>query len=144
MDHALDLTAALAYSRYATAALDARPDEREMLHATVKSPFDWHEAQQSIAACVAKGDAKALSDALRKLRRRALIHAMARDLTGRAGLAEVCAGMTKLAEIGLSSAIALHHSALAADFGEPRDAAGEAQQLVIVGMGKLGGGELNV
>jgi glutamate-ammonia-ligase adenylyltransferase len=144
MDNALDLAAALAYSRYATVTLDARPNERELLYATVGSPFDWHEARETVAACVAKGDAKALSDTLRKLRRRVFIHAMARDLTGRARLDEVCAAMTTLAEVALSSATALHHPALAADFGEPRDEAGDAQELVIVGMGKLGGGELNV
>ena len=72
------------------------------------------------------------------------VRAMARDLTGRAGLAEVCADMSTLAEVALASAVALHHPALAADFGEPRDEGGEAQALVIVGMGKLGGGELNV
>jgi len=144
MDNALDLTAALAYSRYATVALAARPDERELLDATIDSPFDWQIAREAIAGQVAKGDAKTLSDALRKLRRRAFIHAMARDLTGRAKLAEVCAAMTALAEMALAAAIALHHPALAADFGEPRDEAGEAQRLTIVGMGKLGGGELNV
>ena len=144
MDNALDLTAALAYSRYATVALGPRPDEREILHATIDSPFDWHEARETAATCVANGDARALSDALRKLRRRVLIHAMARDLTGRGSLAEICAAMTTLAELALTSAVALHHPALSADFGEPRDEAGGAQELVIVGMGKLGGGELNV
>jgi glutamate-ammonia-ligase adenylyltransferase len=52
--------------------------------------------------------------------------------------------MSRLAEVALASAVALHHPALAADFGEPRDEAGMAQKLVIVGMGKLGGAELNV
>jgi len=144
MHNALDLSAALAYSRYATVALAARPDERAILDATIDSPFDWGQAQEVIAAHVANGDGKALSDALRKLRRRVFVHAMARDLTGRATLAEVCAAMTTLAEVALSAAIALHDPALAADFGEPRDEAGVLQQLTIVGMGKLGGGELNV
>ena len=144
MENPLDLTAALAYSRYATVALGARPDEREMLDATVDAPFDWGAAREALAGRVTAGDAKALSEALRRLRRRVFIHAMARDLTGRAMLAEVCADMSTLAEVALSSAVALHHPALAADFGEPRDEGGVAQQLVIVGMGKLGGGELNV
>ncbi len=144
MDNVLDLTAALSYSRYASMALAARPDEGELLRATADSPFPWPAAKETLAAHVSAGDAKALSDALRRLRRRVFIHAMVRDLTGRAGLAQVCEDMSTLAEVSLASAIALHHPALVSDFGEPRDEAGVAQKLVIVGMGKLGGGELNV
>ena len=144
MEDALDFTAALTYSRYATAALEARPSERDAIGVTVDAPFDWRAAQEALAARGAADEPRALSDALRKLRRSVFIHTMVRDLTGRAGLAEVCTDMTKLAEVSLSSAVALHHATLAADFGEPRDEDGVAQRLVIVGMGKLGGGELNV
>jgi glutamate-ammonia-ligase adenylyltransferase len=144
MEKSLDITAALAYSRYATVVLAAQPNERDVLRAMVDSPFDWPAAQQALAVHVNAGAPKALADALRRLRRRVFIHAMVRDLTGRAALSEVCADMTTLAELALSSAVALHHPALTADFGEPRDEAGVAQELVIVGMGKLGGGELNV
>jgi glutamate-ammonia-ligase adenylyltransferase len=144
MENALDLTTALAYSRYATMALEARPEERDLLRATIGSPFDWPVAQQALALHVEEGEPKSLSDALRKLRRRVYVHAMVRDLTGRADLAEVCSAMTLLAEVALAAAVALHHPALAADSGEPRDESGAAQKLVIVGMGKLGGGELNV
>ncbi len=74
-----------------------------------------------------------------------MLHTLARDLTGRADLAEVCANMTELAETALSARPSpLHHAALAALHGEPRDEHGIAQQLVVIGMGKLGGGELNV
>ncbi len=82
--------------------------------------------------------------ALRVLRRRVLIQTLTRDLTGRAGLTEVCANMTALAEAALRSAVTLHHHALAAEHGEPRDDRGAVQELVVIGMGKLGGGELNV
>ena len=49
---------------------------------------------------------------------------MARDLSGRAGLDEVCGAMTDLAEVAVSKAL--------------------DEDLVVVGMGKLGGRELNV
>ena len=52
--------------------------------------------------------------------------------------------MTMLAETATRAATSLHHAALAVVHGEPRDEHGSAQQLVVVGMGKLGGGELNV
>ncbi len=74
-----------------------------------------------------------------------MVHTIARDLTRRADLAEVCAGVTTLAEMAIDAAVRLHHRALAADFGEPIGAESSAPQaLVVVGMGKLGGAELNV
>ena len=144
MLNAPDLEAALAFSRYATMALAARPHERDDLLATVDAPFDWATAQAALAATVEAGDPRALPDELRRLRRRVFLHTLVRDLTARAELSEVCANMTMLAETALRSATLLNHRALAADFGEPRDENAEAQELVIVGMGKLGGRELNV
>ncbi|MEO8303811.1 MAG: bifunctional [glutamate--ammonia ligase]-adenylyl-L-tyrosine phosphorylase/[glutamate--ammonia-ligase] adenylyltransferase [Betaproteobacteria bacterium] len=139
-----DLSSALAYSRYATNALDVRPEERAELDATLEAPFAWEGASAAIDACVAAGEPSALAAALRVLRRRVFVQTMARDLTGRADLAEVCANMTMLAETALRSAVRLHHRILAGKHGEPRGEDAHAQQLVILGMGKLGGGELNV
>lgn len=139
-----DLSAALAYSRYATGALDVRPEERAELDATLDAPFAWERAHGMIDALVAAGEPSALGAALRVLRRRVFVQTMARDLTGRANLAEVCANMTRLAETALRAALRLHHRILADKHGEPRGEGGDAQELVILGMGKLGGGELNV
>ncbi len=52
--------------------------------------------------------------------------------------------MTRLAEVCIGAAVSLHHRALALAHGEPRDRDGAGQELVVIGMGKLGGGELNV
>ncbi len=144
MPNGIDLGAALDYSRYAAAALDARPDEREELVATLELPFAWARAEAALAKAVDTGDPAALAAQLRRLRRRMFVHTLVRDLTGRADLSEVCTNMTELAETALRAAVTLHHRALATEHGEPRDEGGEAQELVIVGMGKLGGGELNV
>src|SRR6266508_3992894 len=140
----MDLPAALAFSRYATAALAAHPDEREWLDATIGAPLAWDAQAADIESRVASGDVAALGRALRALRRRAMVHTIARDLTRRAELGEVVGGMTKLAEIALDAAVRLHHAALATVHGTPAGAQGEALALVAIGMGKLGGGELNV
>ena len=140
----MNLAAALAYSRYAAAMLAAFPDAADELATTLHAPFAWAGVEADLAARVANGDATALDAALRALRRRVLLHTMARDLTGLAHLPEVCAAMTRLAEIALRSALALHHGALAAAHGEPLGGDGARQELVVIGMGKLGGGELNV
>jgi [glutamine synthetase] adenylyltransferase / [glutamine synthetase]-adenylyl-L-tyrosine phosphorylase len=79
-------------------------------------------------------DEAAFKARLRRLRQRVLLRVMARDLSGRAGLPEVCAAMSDLAELEISSALS---------WTEPR-ADIPANHLVVVGMGKLGGRELNV
>ena len=105
MTNALELPDALAYSRYATAALDLRPDERAELAATLDAPFRWAPAEAAIAAASDAGDPAALAATLRTLRRRVFVQTLARDLTGRADLAEVCANMTTLAEVALRAAV---------------------------------------
>ncbi|HYR00270.1 MAG TPA: bifunctional [glutamate--ammonia ligase]-adenylyl-L-tyrosine phosphorylase/[glutamate--ammonia-ligase] adenylyltransferase [Casimicrobiaceae bacterium] len=137
-----DLTAALAYSRFATQSLAAHPEDADWLAAHVEAPADVSGVE--LADAVAAADGERLASALRTLRRRTLLVTLARDLAGRGDLDEVCAAMTALAEAALGAAVATHHAALATIHGEPRDEAGLAQRLVVIGMGKLGGGELNV
>ncbi len=141
---ARDLDRALSYSRYAAAALAAHPSERDLLLQRLDTPYPWPEAQSELDATVAAGDPEALATALRTLRRRVFVHTLVRDLAGRAALAEVCTAMTALAEISLAAAVSLHHGLLAAQHGEPRGERDDRQELVVIGMGKLGGGELNV
>ena len=80
---------------------------------------------------------------LRRLRERVFARVMTRDLNGLADLAEVTRTLTELAEVSVRSALDFHHRDLAGMHGEPLDSAGRPQQLIVVGMGKLGGGELN-
>ena len=141
----MDLDRALAFSRYAQRTLAARPALADWLAAHVEAPFDWGPAQRDIAAAADGGDAAALARTLREWRAALMVHTIARDLTRRADLAEVCSGVTTLADVAIAAAARLHHRALAADFGEPVGAESAAPQpLVVVGMGKLGGAELNV
>jgi glutamate-ammonia-ligase adenylyltransferase len=106
-------------SRFAQRVLDARPE----LAAELAEPQPFTRAEM-LNALEGLGD-DALGAALRRLRNRVLLRVMARDLSGRAGLEEVCGTMTDLAEIAVSAAL-------------------NEQNLIVVGMGKLGGRELNV
>jgi [glutamine synthetase] adenylyltransferase / [glutamine synthetase]-adenylyl-L-tyrosine phosphorylase len=80
---------------------------------------------------------------LRRWRRRELTRIAWRDLAGWADLAETLADLTAFADAAISAALAYARRALTARYGEPRSPGGEIQPLVIVGMGKLGGRELN-
>ena len=141
----MELDRALAWSRYAQRAIAASPALGREIAAVIDAPFDWAAAQRALDAIVASGDTEALADGLRRLRRRAFIHTLCRDLTGRAELAEVLHAITTLAETALAAAVTLHARELAAAWGDPIGAeSGTPQQLIVIGMGKLGGSELNV
>ncbi|HEX7972707.1 MAG TPA: bifunctional [glutamate--ammonia ligase]-adenylyl-L-tyrosine phosphorylase/[glutamate--ammonia-ligase] adenylyltransferase, partial [Thiobacillus sp.] len=116
---------------------------RTELTAPLDAPFSRVAMRTFLAEppCV---DEAALHQRVRQLRQRVWLTTTARDLAGSADLAEVMATWSALAEVCLAAALDFHHAALAARHGEPRDARGHAQKMVVVGMGKLGGGELNV
>ena len=105
--------------------------------------YDLTEMQQFLAAQKI-ADEVSLKKALRKLRQSVLARMITRDLNGLADLAEVMQTTTQLAEIAIQSAVSYHTIWLEALFGVPLGADGKAQTLIVVGMGKLGGGELNV
>jgi len=87
---------------------------------------------------------EALYRALRQLRRQTMATLIVRDLAGWASLTEVTQAMTQMAEVTVHAALNWITGTLADTAGTPRNAHGEPQHLIVVGMGKLGGAELNV
>ena len=129
----------LAGSRYAARLLAARPAlAAEVEQATQRS---WTAAamREFLAGRDLAADA-ALAAALRELRARVLLRVAARDLAGFAPLVEVVGTMSDLAEVALEAAHRHHRARLDADHGSPAG----GSDLLIIGMGKLGGRDLNV
>ncbi|MEY4453781.1 MAG: Glutamate-ammonia-ligase adenylyltransferase [Pseudomonadota bacterium] len=89
-------------------------------------------------------DEASLNQSLRKLRQYVIANIILRDLNKLADLDEVLVSVTTLAEITLIQAHQFHFNSLKNIHGSPIGLNGEEQQLSIVGMGKLGGEELNV
>ena len=85
-----------------------------------------------------------LDDGLRAFRNQEMLRIIWRDLNGLAPLGEVFTDLTQLAEICLQQALETHHQALSEKYGAPLDAAGKPLEPVVIGLGKLGGGELNL
>ena len=81
---------------------------------------------------------------IRRIRQHLMAHMIVRDLNGLADLDEVLETTTALAEAAISAAADFYHAELVKIYGTPRDVQGQPQQLIVVGMGKLGGCELNV
>ena len=132
----------LPQSRFLTRLLASRPAIGEELHESLHQPFAAPAMRDALAHDAA--DETTLRAGLRRLRARVLARVVARDLAGLADLAEVTETMSALADAAVAHAAQVLADALAARHGTPRAAAGEAQDLIVIGMGKLGGRELNV
>ncbi len=129
-------------SRYLARLLAAKP----ALAAEVEASL----AQAVTAAELATWlDAQPVSEAnlkplLRQLKQRAYARIAARDLGGLAPLGEVTECMTLIAELAVGKALDVLGRGLQERYGLPRSADGRTQELIVIGMGKLGGRELNV
>jgi glutamate-ammonia-ligase adenylyltransferase len=110
--------------------------------AAIEQPFDAGAMRARLDAQPA-ADEEALKRTLRRLRQEVMLRLLMRDLSGRAPLAEVVASMSDLAELSLGYALEHLRVWLEAQHGTPM-ANGVRQELIVVGMGKLGGRELNV
>lgn len=144
------LAPALAWSGHLRRRLDAHPDLAAWLADAVQAPVTPARLAQWQSE-LAGPDAPATLPVdtcrmvLRKLRERVFSALIVRDLAGQADLEEVVGAMTALADIAVAAAYRSVAADLAAVHGVPRDpATGKPQEMLIVGMGKLGGCELNV
>ncbi|HEV2229114.1 MAG TPA: bifunctional [glutamate--ammonia ligase]-adenylyl-L-tyrosine phosphorylase/[glutamate--ammonia-ligase] adenylyltransferase [Steroidobacteraceae bacterium] len=93
-----------------------------------------------LAAATPEGEAQS---ALRRWRRRELVRIAWRDLAGWADLDETLADLSAFADAAIRTALTYARHGLVERYGEPRSASAEVQPLVVIGMGKLGGRELN-
>ena len=86
-----------------------------------------------------------LPRAMRRLRNLLVCGLIRRDLEGQADLAEVVEAMTRFADFAIQRHLAELHAEMVTAHGTPigRDS-GQPQELMVLAMGKQGGGELNV
>ncbi|MEO6029883.1 MAG: bifunctional [glutamate--ammonia ligase]-adenylyl-L-tyrosine phosphorylase/[glutamate--ammonia-ligase] adenylyltransferase, partial [Candidatus Binatia bacterium] len=84
-----------------------------------------------------------LARELRGFKRRRILSIAARDLLGRATLVETTRELSQLAEDALEVAVAAVRLRLIAAHGDVLDAEGRPLGFCVLGMGKLGGQELN-
>jgi len=144
------LASALAWSGYLRRRIDAHPDLAAWLEIAARHPVTANTlaAWQAELAGPDAPDVLPVAlcrETLRKLRERVFTTLMVRDLAGQADLEEVVGAMTTLADLAVAAAYRSVAAELAAVHGIPRDpATGAPQEMLILGMGKLGGKELNV
>ena len=106
-------------------------------------PLAPGEMAQRLAAVIAEPDLAGFMAALRRQREREMVRIAWRDLSGWATLNETLADTSAFADAAIQAAVEYASLDLARTYGEPLNTAGERQEFIVLGMGKLGGGELN-
>ena len=132
------LVALVAASRSLGGWLAAHPEEADRLAdgRPFAAPRPLGELAAEASAIVGRHqDPAAAWDGLRRFKRRELVRVAVRDLTGRVGVQEVGAELADLAEACLEAGLQVAARTVPGTAGLPR--------LAVLGMGKLGGGELN-
>jgi glutamate-ammonia-ligase adenylyltransferase len=136
------LAQAARHSRYLSRSLVHPPPG--FVPEQVGEPVDAEDIAGSLHAAGAHDEAGLLK-ALREVRQAAMMRIATRDLCGLADLHEVMRSTTALAEESVRFALPRLHAWLGTEHGKPIGAeSARPQQLMVVAMGKLGGGELNV
>jgi glutamate-ammonia-ligase adenylyltransferase len=104
------------------------PDELEADMALALEPFTTREARMN---------------ALRRFKYRQLLRIASRDLLGDADVAATTEELAHLADVCLAEAWRFCSEALSAQYGAPQGTGDAPTGLAVIGMGKLGGEELN-
>ena len=102
----------------------------------------WVEELRDL--CAECESADALAKILRDFRNRHWLRIVWRDLNRLAAMEETVSDLSYLADACVEVALAYLHQQLITERGEPHSAEGKPQQLVVIAMGKLGAGELNL
>lgn len=135
---------ASAFSRYLKYLLEKSPWFLDELPQVLHQAYTRDAMQQYLQA-QAITDEETLKAALRRLKQAVLARLIVRDINGLANLDEVVTTASALADVAVHFALQTLTALLAPRYGQPlgRDSA-QVQSLLVVGMGKLGGEELNV
>lgn len=134
---------ALAASRFYQHWLNADPDRSRR----VASLAALSLAEADFAGLLQKETDAGLPlpRAMRRVRNLLIAVIIERDLGGRADLAEIVAAMSAFADFAIKTHLRAVMADMVAAHGAPiGEETGSPQELIVLGMGKLGGGELNV
>jgi [glutamine synthetase] adenylyltransferase / [glutamine synthetase]-adenylyl-L-tyrosine phosphorylase len=128
-------------SEYLAASLARDPSLRDSL---LECGPHWQVRRARAARAVATApDTAAAMKSLREWRRREMTRIIARDVAGSSSVIETIEELSDFADAAIRAAAGYAERELAPVFGLPLGADGERPMLIVVGMGKLGGRELN-
>ncbi|QCT18462.1 bifunctional [glutamate--ammonia ligase]-adenylyl-L-tyrosine phosphorylase/[glutamate--ammonia-ligase] adenylyltransferase [Jejubacter calystegiae] len=135
---------ALIFSDFLFNSLMAEPPLLAELQQSPPRPDEWREYGDWLAAGLAGVEDEAgLMRELRRFRRRILTRIAWSQILHHASTEQTLTQLSELAECLIVSAREWLYAACCREWGTPCNASGEPQPLLVLGMGKLGGGELN-
>ena len=145
------LSSALAWSGSLSRLLQGDPafvrwlEQEQSTPVSTERLHDWFAELAGVPIGSAVLEVAICRQVLRTLRKRTFFLLMVRDLGGLASLEEVVGMMSTLADRCIEQAYRSVMHEMVAIHGQPRDSAtGRPQEMLMIGMGKLGGAELNV
>lgn len=145
------ISTAVTWSRFLKRRLDARPEITAQLYDDAQSPLTpekilvWLAELGGSLNAFPPPENSVCRTQLRQLRMRILQTLIVRDINQLASLEEVVSCMSFLADLSVQMAYRTVMHDLVAQFGRPIDpTTGLPMEMIILGMGKLGGQELNV
>ena len=142
-----ELNQVWACSEFVAASCTSRPELLKKLVSSdaLNRSFDKSQMLAGLQAVLSDVSSEdELMCALRQFRQQQMVRIIWRDFTRKAAMTETTADMTNLAEAVLDCALDFLYPAACKDWGTPIDKSGKPQQLVVLGMGKMGAWELNV
>ena len=129
-------------SDFIARALTSTPTLMDGLNA-VENSANLNRLRQRVEAI--SGSREEVAAALRRVRQEEIVRLGWRDLAGLAPLSEVLETLSTLADSAIGVALTCAYAELRERFGEPiGESSGKPVQLSVLGLGKLGGRELNM
>ncbi len=142
-DASSELARTLALSEFATETAVTRPDAFVAL--LESGAYERSPPVDFVGSALDPvTDVDALKSQLRRLRNAAMLHIIWHDLNGRADVAETTQSLTRLADQLIDAAVTRLYAWSVARDGQPIGADDVEQRLVVIALGKLGAGELNL
>jgi glutamate-ammonia-ligase adenylyltransferase len=130
-------------SRFLQRWTGAEAGRAEAVAELASSPVDRPQMISLLQRDMAQG--KDQRAAMRRLRNLLVCTLIERDLSGRADMAEVVSTISEFADFAIQTHLQALMTEMIALHGTPiGEVSEEPQQMIVLGMGKLGGGELNV
>jgi glutamate-ammonia-ligase adenylyltransferase len=139
--HSSSQNPVLEYSPFLNQLVTRHPDWLDDLHVEGRLDNPVPPGADQLAKCI---DKDGLDPALRQFRNKEMMRLIWRDLNELAPVDEILADLSVLADICQQAAVDFHTGVLEEKHGVPRSPDGQAQRLVVIGLGKLGGYELNL
>ncbi|WMW82351.1 bifunctional [glutamate--ammonia ligase]-adenylyl-L-tyrosine phosphorylase/[glutamate--ammonia-ligase] adenylyltransferase [Undibacterium cyanobacteriorum] len=130
-------------SRFVHRWLAAKEDRADKLKEWTKSPLDSKKFPELLKS--ESDDGLALGAAMRRSRNLLMASLISRDLEAKAELHEVITAISHFADFVIQTHLAELNAEMTAQHGQPiGEESHSVQELIVLGMGKLGGYELNV